>query len=100
MLKWGPASIAGLLFASNSHSLQCVMGFSMNRSFSVRFGTDKHVSREVSNIVRIFCSFRIFSDKIDVDTFSLLPAPLHVAYRDKDEDDDLEKAYKEVCVDF
>ena len=41
-----------------------------------------------------------FANSIALNTFSLLPAPLHVAYRDKDEDDDLEKAYKEVCVDF
>lgn len=39
-----------------------------------------------------------FTDKIPLNTFSLLPAPLHVAYRDN-EDDDLEKAYKEVCTD-
>ena len=31
-----------------------------------------------------------------LNNFSLLPAPLHVPYREKDEDDDLEKAYKEV----
>ena len=40
-----------------------------------------------------------FTDKIPLNTFSLLPAPLHVAYRDN-EDDDLEKAYKEVCTEF
>ena len=40
---------------------------------------------------------RFFPNKILLNIFSLLPAPLHVAYRDKNEDDDLEKAYKEVC---
>ena len=39
-----------------------------------------------------------FSNKILLNNFSLLPAPLHVPYREKDEDDDLEKAYKEVGV--
>ena len=33
-----------------------------------------------------------------LNNFSLLPAPLHVPHREKDEDDDLEKAYKEVGV--
>lgn len=46
------------------------------------------------------CSYHIFLTKIILNNFSLLPAPLHVPYREKDEDDDLEKAYKEVgmCV--
>ena len=39
-----------------------------------------------------------FANKTDVYYFSLLPAPLHVPYRERDEDDDLEKAYKEVSV--
>ena len=33
-----------------------------------------------------------------LNNFSLLPTPLHVPYREKDEDDDLEKVYKEVGV--
>lgn len=44
------------------------------------------------------CSYHIFLTKIILNNFSLLPAPLHVPYREKDEDDDLEKAYKEVGV--
>ena len=39
-----------------------------------------------------------FANKTNVYYFSLLPAPLHVPYRERDEDDDLEKAYKEVSV--
>ena len=38
-----------------------------------------------------------FSNIVGLNTSSLLPAPLHVAYRDKNEDDELEKAYIEVC---
>ena len=67
---------------------------------SCRFG--KHVAYKVS--LSHFHSRRVifqrfFPNKILLNIFSLLPAPLHVAYRDKSEDDDLEKAYKEVCLD-
>lgn len=41
-----------------------------------------------------------FANKNHSFNFSLLPAPLHVPYREKDEDDDLEKAYKEVGGDL
>ena len=52
---------------------------------------------------RLICPFQgrhllDFADKTYLNNFSLLPAPLHVTYRERDEDEDLEKAYKEVCV--
>lgn len=63
--------------------------------------TEENVSRKVCFLVIFPFHGRHlldFTNKTVINNFSLLPAPLHVPYREKDEDDDLEKAYKEVRV--
>lgn len=63
--------------------------------------TEQNVSRKVCYLVIFPFHGRYLiylTNETVLNNFSLLPAPLHVPYRDKDEDDDLEKAYKDVSV--